>query len=246
MEEKGWVSFYRKILDNPTICKDSDYFAVWGYLLLNATHDEMKILFQGEEKTIKPGQLITGRKKIAEKFNINESKVQRILKTFENEHQIEQQKSNKNRLITIVNWNMYQTSEQQNKQQVNNNRTTNEQQVNTNNNDNNVINNKKENIKRKKFVKPTLEEVKNYCKERNNSINPISFINYYESNGWMIGKNPMKDWKACVRSWETKDYNSKPKEEKLPDWFGKEIEKEQISDERKAKAEAIRNGTYKP
>ena len=88
MEEKGWVSFYRKLLDNPTICKDSDYFAVWGYLLLNATHDELKILFKGEEKIIKPGQLITGRKKIAEKFNINQSKIQRILKTFENEHKI--------------------------------------------------------------------------------------------------------------------------------------------------------------
>ena len=142
MEEKGWVSFYRKILDNPTICKDSDYFAVWGYLLLNATHDEMKILFQGEEKTIKPGQLITGRKKIAEKFNINESKVQRILKTFENEHQIEQQSSNKNRLITIVSWNKYQQDEQQNEQQLNNNRTTIEQQVNTNKNVKNIKNDK--------------------------------------------------------------------------------------------------------
>lgn len=86
---------------------------------------------------------------------------------------------------------------------------------------------KKENIKRKKFIKPTLAEVKEYCVERNNTINPVTFINYYESNGWMVGKNPMKDWKACIRSWETKDYNKKPQEEKLPEWFNKRIEKQE-------------------
>lgn len=66
--------------------------------------------------------------------------------------------------------------------------------VNDNDNDNDI------NIK--KFIKPTIEEIKSYCSERNNSINPIQFFDYYESKGWLIGKNPMKDWKACVRTWE--------------------------------------------
>lgn len=67
---------------------------------------------------------------------------------------------------------------------------------------------KKENIKRKSttqakaFVKPTVEEVKAYCVERKNNVNPDKFIDFYESKGWLIGKNPMKDWKACVRTWE--------------------------------------------
>ncbi len=67
---------------------------------------------------------------------------------------------------------------------------------------------KKENIKRKSttqakaFVKPTVEEVKAYCAERKNNVNPDKFIDFYESKGWLIGKNPMKDWKACVRTWE--------------------------------------------
>jgi hypothetical protein len=52
------------------------------------------------------------------------------------------------------------------------------------------------------FTPPTLEEVKAYCKERNNSIDTEKFIAYYESNGWRVGRNPMKDWRAAIRTWE--------------------------------------------
>lgn len=131
----GWIKLQREILDNPIVCKDAEYFSVWCYLLLNATHKEMDTEFKCERITLKPGQLVTGRKKIAEHFNINESKVQRILKKLEIEQQIEQITSTKNRLITIVNWDKYQKSEQQSEQQMNNNCTTNERQVNTNKNE---------------------------------------------------------------------------------------------------------------
>lgn len=59
----------------------------------------------------------------------------------------------------------------------------------------------------KKNKKPTLEEVKEYCLERNNNVDAELFINYYESNGWKVGKNSMKDWKACVRTWERNKVN---------------------------------------
>ena len=52
---------------------------------------------------------------------------------------------------------------------------------------------------------PTLEDVKAYCNERNNRVDPERFIDYYTSNGWKVGKNPMKDWKAAVRTWERSD-----------------------------------------
>ena len=57
----------------------------------------------------------------------------------------------------------------------------------------------------KKFKKPTLEEVQAYCKERKSSISAEYFYDYYESNGWKVGKNPMKDWKATLRRWELRD-----------------------------------------
>lgn len=56
-----------------------------------------------------------------------------------------------------------------------------------------------------RFIKPTIEEVSAYCAERKNGINAEAFINFYESKGWKIGKNSMKDWKAAVRTWESKN-----------------------------------------
>lgn len=58
--------------------------------------------------------------------------------------------------------------------------------------------------KAKRFYPPALDEVKQYCEERKNNIDPMAFIDFYSSKGWMIGKNRMKDWKAAVRTWERK------------------------------------------
>lgn len=60
---------------------------------------------------------------------------------------------------------------------------------------------------RARFTAPTLEEVKAYCDERKNGVDPQRFIDYYSSNGWKVGRNPMKDWKAAVRTWEKNGYD---------------------------------------
>lgn len=65
--------------------------------------------------------------------------------------------------------------------------------------------------KRTRFSPPTRDQVKEYCRERNNSVDPDRFFDYYESNGWKVGRNPMKDWKAAVRSWEPKNKDSPPR-----------------------------------
>lgn len=62
----------------------------------------------------------------------------------------------------------------------------------------------------KRFIPPTLEEVKAYCRERKNNVDADRFIDYYTSNGWQVGKNKMKDWKAAVRTWERSGYNNQP------------------------------------
>lgn len=63
----------------------------------------------------------------------------------------------------------------------------------------------KSRAKSKRFVPPSIEEVKEYCKQRNNNVNAEQFIDFYESKGWMVGKNKMKDWKAAVRTWEKRE-----------------------------------------
>lgn len=61
---------------------------------------------------------------------------------------------------------------------------------------------------KKRFRPPTVEEVEAYCFERNNKVDAERFVDFYSSNGWKVGKNPMKDWKAAVRTWEKREDNS--------------------------------------
>ena len=93
--------------------------------------------------------------------------------------------------------------------------------------DKNRLVEKRKEEKRKNFVKPTIEEIKEYCSERNNGINANAFYDFYESKNWYVGKNKMKDWRACIRTWEQRDTKQK---DKLPEWFDKEIKEEEIDD----------------
>ena len=203
----GYIKLHRKILENPIVCKDADYFSVWIYLLVNATHKEYQAIFKGEKITLKPGQLITGRCSIAKQFSISESKTKRILIAFENDQQINRQRSNQNSLITILNWDSYQQSDQP----VTSQRPASDQPVTTNKN---VKNERMKEVNKKKssrFAPPSLEEVQKYCKERNNDIDAEQFIAFYESKGWKVGNQTMKSWKACIITWEKRDKKSQSK-----------------------------------
>ena len=59
-----------------------------------------------------------------------------------------------------------------------------------------------------RFVRPTIEDVRNYCAARQNAVDAQRFLDYYEANGWRVGRNPMKDWQAAVRTWERNGYES--------------------------------------
>ena len=74
----------------------------------------------------------------------------------------------------------------------------------------------------RRFVKPSLTEVMEYCQSRNNAIDAQAFLDFYESKGWLIGKTPMKDWKAAVRTWERRDNEKRSlKNDQLPDYYKK-------------------------
>lgn len=86
-------------------------------------------------------------------------------------------------------------------------------------NTNNHLHEKEEIYKEEKFRRPTVQEVTAYCEERRNGIDAEAFIAFYESKGWMVGKSPMKDWKAAVITWEksrktTPTHNTSPRKEK--------------------------------
>jgi len=67
----------------------------------------------------------------------------------------------------------------------------------------------------KRFKEPNAVDVADYCIERKNNVDPMKFINFYDSNGWKVGKNKMKDWKACVRSWEANSPKDKTSRKQL-------------------------------
>lgn len=67
--------------------------------------------------------------------------------------------------------------------------------------------------KKTRFVPPSLEEVAAYCRERGNNVDPHRFLDHYTASGWMRGKTPVKDWKACVRTWERQTAGESPAEE---------------------------------
>lgn len=95
----------------------------------------------------------------------------------------------------------------QNIANVANNDDNNSYQSNNNNNYNKEKEEKEDNKlspkkKTVRFVKPTVEEIAQYIAEKNYHINAESFFNFYESKGWVVGKSPMKDWKAATRTWE--------------------------------------------
>lgn len=206
----GWIKLYRCLMDS-SVFANPNILKVWIWCLLKASHSERQQLVGLQVVDLKEGQFIFGRKKAAEKLCMKESTVWKCMKTLENLGNISINSNNKFSVITVEKWGDYQGDDTPSvttkEQQSNNNVTTKEQQSNTNKNVKNVKNDKNVNNRgaQNKFVPPTFEQVKDYCWERCNSVDPESFINFYESKNWMIGKNKMKDWKAAVRTWERRD-----------------------------------------
>lgn len=71
--------------------------------------------------------------------------------------------------------------------------------------DKNKTKSKNNGVGAKRFTPPTVEQVRAYCTERRNMVDPQRFVDFYESKGWVVGKVKMKDWKAAVRTWERED-----------------------------------------
>ncbi len=114
----GWVKLHRKIFENKIVCKDSDHFMVWCYLLTNAIHSTYPIRFNGENIELQAGQLVTSLREIENETGVPKTTVQRIMKLFEEKNQIAMKKTFKKTLITITNWNEYQNNEKNDDKKV--------------------------------------------------------------------------------------------------------------------------------
>lgn len=201
--ENGWVKIHRKILDNPSL-RRLEYLGLWVYILLSVNHVQTRELFAGKEITLNPGQGIFSTPSLAEQMGLSVSKVRRILESFESEQQIEQLKTPRGTVITVLNWGKYQQREQPNEQLVNNCCTTDEQLMNNlpylKKNIKNVKNGKKvygtyENIQ---LTDDELHKLKSEFPDWNERIERLS--EYIASTG-----KKYKNHLATIRSWARRD-----------------------------------------
>jgi hypothetical protein len=124
---QGWIKLHRQLLEHPRLAHPG-WLHLWTTLLLLANHSGAgpRMIFQGQEITLQPGQLITSRDRLAERTGMNASKIERLLSLMQTEQQIEQVGGVRSRLITITNWAGWQTGEQVTEQLANSCRTATE------------------------------------------------------------------------------------------------------------------------
>ena len=187
---------------------------IWDILLRDANHKSYN--------KIKRGQLLTTYNDIIDelswyvgyrKCKYTKAQCETAMKWLKKATMIATTKTTRGMIVTILNYNKYQDPKNYENHNETQTRTTTEPQQHdtiykNDKNDKNDKNKKTIGEKTnpsKKFTPPELKQVFEYCKQRNNNVDHQQWHDYYTSNGWMVGKNKMKDWKAAVRTWERKN-----------------------------------------
>lgn len=186
----GWIKLHRQILDWEWY-SDNNTFRLFMHLILKANHKDRR--FKGIE--LKAGSVVTSRDILAIETGLSVRQVRTSLDKLKTTNEVTIKTSSKGTIIQVVKYEKYQLTTSE----ATNERPANDQQTTTN-----------KNVKKERtiFIAPNFEELKSFCAENNLDLNYNDFLNYYDSNGWMVGKNKMKDWKATARRW------AKPKEVK--------------------------------
>ncbi len=198
MLQNGFIALYRSLLSWGW---HADPATGWLFvnLLLMANWEDGE--WQG--KPIKRGQLVTGRKALAAQTGLSEQTVRTSLNRLKSTNEITIASTNKFSVIAIVNYGKFQDVPEMPTSTLTSNLTSGQpatnQQLTTNEQSNKCIK------PRKRFTPPSVDEVAAYCRERRNAVDAQRFVDFYAASGWMRGKTPVRDWKACVRTWERND-----------------------------------------
>lgn len=207
--QRGYVKLWRKSIDGGWL-SNHKLWAFWCWCLMKATHKEFDLVVGYKQVHLMPGEFVFGLRKAAKELKISVQSIRTLLEFLKKTQNLTIKSTHLFSIITIINWDTYQSQENEINTPINT-RVTHCQHTGNNKQECKELKNVKNNIEgdesphpRKSFVKPNLTEVTDYCRERHNTVSPQVFLNHYESNGWMVGKNKMKDWKAAVRTWETR------------------------------------------
>ena len=184
--DKGWIKIHRKILDC-SIWHSREPFdqrSAWIDILLSASHKDLNLMIGGINEKIPRGSFMFSIEKLCDRWGWSRNRVKRFLALLEREQMIETKRTNKGTLISVLNYNAFQSVEEVTEKET-------------------EISDAHETAKKvARFIPPTVDEVQAYCEERKNGVDARCFVDFYESKNWVVGKAKMKNWKAAVRTWE--------------------------------------------
>lgn len=220
MANEGYIKLYRRMMkwgwytDTPTKC-------VFLHLLFLACYEPC--YFKGVH--LEPGQTVSSIRQIATDTGLTVKQVRTAINHLKETQEVAQSPYWKFSVFTVNNYNDYQcTGTDEGKQRAQEGHS---EGTLPNIKKNKEVKNTPYNPPQgdegvsvsKRFVPPTPEEVNTYCRERNNGIDGSEFCDFYTSKGWKVGKNPMKDWKAAVRTWERSRKQNAPQPKTESGWY---------------------------
>jgi len=200
---RGYAKLWRKSLDAGWI-KNHKLWAFWTWCLMKATYKEYDQVVGCQSIHLMPGDFVFGRKAASVELNMTEQEIRTAVDSMRKRQNITIKSTNKFSIISIVNWEIYQQTEIEINQQGNEPLTS-KQPATNHKQEVKEYKNKRSNI----FIVPSLEEIKTYCTERKNQIDPQYFLDYQTARDWKLkGGHKIKDWKAVVRTWEKNNFSS--------------------------------------
>ena len=174
----GYILLFRSLINKWEWYRDVPCKILFLHLLLKANYEDTTF----QNIYIKRGSLISSIRNLSYETGLTISQIRTAIKKLTLSGEIATKSQAEYTVITVLNYEAYQA------------------------------NNTPKKIKKEssfdKFTKPTIDEVNAYCIERKNNVDANKWYSYYESNGWKVGKNQMKNWKAAVRTWEKSNYDN--------------------------------------
>lgn len=168
---------------------------------MKASHKEYDLVVGYTQVHLMPGEFVFGLRKASKELKISVQSIRTILEFLKTSQNLTHRSTHLFSIISIVNWDTYQSQENEvntpiNKQVTHGQHTGNNKQEHKNKRINNNI-----------FNIPTIEEIRVYCNERKNKIDPEYFFEYQNARGWKFKTGlPMKSWKATIITWEKNNF----------------------------------------
>lgn len=201
----GFVLLHRQITEWEWY-QNPNTFRVFLHILLMANYADSR--FEGKE--IKRGQLVTSLPSLSDQTRLSIRQVRVALDHLIMTGELTSKAYSKFRVITVVNYDKYQNNDRQIDSQMTGKRQADDSQMTGKRQHHNKNNNvtKEQGNNRKVFIEPSVADVERYCEEKGiYGFDAERFVDFYTSNGWMVGRNRMKDWKATLRNWLRNDEN---------------------------------------